>query len=184
MHAKPELPTLPEPELSILLRHYGHKLSSFQRTVYNGKTLGATAASIGSRNAVLTRRSRNQTGVSGPILSEEPPNQHGYWPRGRCPKFSAGGMRNLIASILSAPGVGQGDGGHQENPQCALHAPHPAIPRMSIRYICRPPACAESMHTKFPSGLNRGCVSQRHSPVYSLGEWKWPSQTRRLVATS
>ncbi len=60
----------------------------------------------------------------------------------------------------------------------------PTIDRSSIRCICRPsPVCGESITTLRPSGLKRGCVSHRHSPVYSLGRRKLPSGTRRPVAT-
>ena len=51
-------------------------------------------------------------------------------------------------------------GGRQAAWRC-----QPISPRMSIRCICRPPLCGESMHTQRPSRLLRGCVSQRHSPA-------------------
>ena len=54
------------------------------------------------------------------------------------------------------------------------------IGSMSIRYCCRPlPPCGESMITSLPSRLTRGCVSQRHSPAYSLGDANRPSNTNR-----
>jgi len=48
---------------------------------------------------------------------------------------------------------------------------HPTIPDTSAKYICRPfPPCGESKTIFFPSGLKRGVVSHRHTPVYSGGE--------------
>ena len=71
---------------------------------------------------------------------------------------------------------GEQEGDDGEGSTCHESSSYPTMSWMSIRYSCRPwPPCGESMTTLRPSGLNRGCVSQRHSPVYSGGEWKWPS---------
>src|SRR5258707_11604602 len=48
-------------------------------------------------------------------------------------------------------------------------------------YICRPlPPCGESTTTLRLSGLNRGVVSQRHTPLYSGLETK----RRRFISNS
>jgi hypothetical protein len=50
---------------------------------------------------------------------------------------------------------------------------HATIELISKRYIWRPlPPCGESITTFFPSGLNRGCKSHRHSLAYAEGDWK------------
>ena len=58
------------------------------------------------------------------------------------------------------------------SPQQTLQVQARTIPVRSITCICRPsPVCGESMHTSWPSRLERGCVSHRHSPTYSGGEY-------------
>jgi len=58
-----------------------------------------------------------------------------------------------------------------------------STPVMSSMYICRPsPSDAESTTRRVPSGLTRGCRSQRHSPLKPAGEWKPPRSVRLPVA--
>ena len=73
------------------------------------------------------------------------------------------------------------------------HSPHavvwrgkvlPTIALTSSSQTCLPfPPCGESIVTSLPSLLERGCVSHRHSPVYSFGEWKCPRSCRFFVGS-
>ena len=61
---------------------------------------------------------------------------------------------------------------------------YPTIALTSSSQTCLPfPPCGESIVTSLPSLLERGCVSHRHSPVYSFGEWKCPRSCRFFVGS-
>jgi S-adenosylmethionine hydrolase len=95
------------------------------------------------------------------------------------PRFVQPGLKSadLATGAAALPFVAAGP----ESPASPAWA---STPRMSIRRICRPSSpWGASMHTTVAARLSRGCVSTRHSPVYSGGKWKWPRSNRRPLAT-
>lgn len=85
-------------------------------------------------------------------------------------------LARLTATLTNLPAVAV-------TSPCIVQYQAPTMRLTSIRCICLPPWCGESMTTRLPSGLKRGCVSQRHSPVYSFLDKKEPNGTRLPDAT-